>query len=53
MICAVIVAGGSGSRMKTAVRKQYLKLSGVPIVAHTLLAFDRHPDLDRIVLVVP
>ncbi|WP_372680175.1 2-C-methyl-D-erythritol 4-phosphate cytidylyltransferase [Desulfosarcina sp.] len=53
MICAVIVAGGSGSRMKTAVRKQYLKLSGMPIVAHTLLAFDRHPDLDRIVLVVP
>ncbi len=53
MICAVIVAGGSGSRMKTAVRKQYLNLGGVPIVAHTLMAFDRHPDLDRIVLVVP
>ncbi len=53
MICAVIVAGGSGSRMKAAVRKQYLNLGGVPIVAHTLLAFDRHPDLDRIVLVVP
>ena len=53
MICAVIVAGGSGSRMKAAVKKQYLNLGGVPIVAHTLLAFDRHPDLDRIVLVVP
>jgi len=53
MICAVIVAGGSGSRMKAAVRKQYLNLGGVPIVAHTLMAFDRHPDLDRIVLVVP
>jgi 2-C-methyl-D-erythritol 4-phosphate cytidylyltransferase len=53
MICAVIVAGGSGSRMKAAVRKQYLNLGGVPIVAHTLMAFDRFPDLDRIVLVVP
>ena len=53
MICAVIVAGGSGSRMKSVVRKQYLNLSGVPIVAHTLMAFDRHPDLDKMVLVVP
>lgn len=53
MIYAVIVAGGIGSRMKAAVRKQYLKLGGLPILAHTLLAFDRHPDLDRIVLVVP
>lgn len=53
MICAVIVAGGCGSRMKAAVRKQYLNLGGAPIVAHTLMAFDRHPDLDRIFLVVP
>jgi 2-C-methyl-D-erythritol 4-phosphate cytidylyltransferase len=53
MIAAVIVAGGSGTRMKTPVRKQFLNLSGVPIVAHTLMAFDRHPDLDRMVLVVP
>jgi phosphotransferase system HPr-like phosphotransfer protein len=30
MIGAVIVAGGNGSRMKSAVRKQYLNLSGVP-----------------------
>lgn len=54
MICAVIVAGGSGSRMNAAVRKQYLALDGVPIVGHTLKAFDRCcPDLDRMVLVVP
>jgi 2-C-methyl-D-erythritol 4-phosphate cytidylyltransferase len=53
MICAVIVAGGSGSRMKAAVRKQYLNLTGVPIVARTLMALDRHPDLDRMVLVLP
>lgn len=53
MIFVVIVAGGSGSRMKAAVRKQYLSLAGMPIVAHTLMAFDRHCDLDRMVLVVP
>jgi 2-C-methyl-D-erythritol 4-phosphate cytidylyltransferase len=53
MIIAVIVAGGSGSRMRAAVKKQYLSLGGTPIIAHTLMAFDRHPGLDRIVLVVP
>jgi 2-C-methyl-D-erythritol 4-phosphate cytidylyltransferase len=53
MICAVIVAGGRGTRMISAVRKQYLTLTGVTIVAHTLMAFDRHPGLDRMVLVVP
>ncbi len=53
MICAVIVAGGSGTRMEATVRKQYLKLDGLSIVAHTLMAFDRFSVLDRIVLVVP
>ena len=53
MICAVIVAGGSGARMQAAVKKQYLYLSGVPILGHTLMAFDRCPDIDRIVLVLP
>lgn len=53
MICAVIVAGGNGTRMKAPVKKQYLNLDGLPIVAHTLMAFDRYSDLDRIILVVP
>lgn len=53
MIIAVIVAGGSGSRMQAPVKKQYLHLDGVPILSRTLLAFDRFGALDRIVLVVP
>ena len=53
MICAIIVAGGSGSRMQAPVRKQYLDLDGFPIVGHTLLTFDRYPGLDQIILVVP
>jgi len=53
MIGAVIVAGGSGSRMQAPVKKQYLHLDGLPILSHTLRAFDRHSDLDRLVLVVP
>jgi 2-C-methyl-D-erythritol 4-phosphate cytidylyltransferase len=53
MIAAVIVAGGSGLRMRSASRKQYLELDGVPILGRTLTAFDRCPDVDRILLVLP
>jgi 2-C-methyl-D-erythritol 4-phosphate cytidylyltransferase len=53
MICALIVAGGSGSRMKAPLKKQYLLLEDRPIVSHTLTAFDGHPAVDRMVLVVP
>jgi len=53
MICAVIVAGGSGSRMQAPVKKQYLQLDGIPILGRTLMAFDVCSDLDRIVLVLP
>ena len=53
MIWALVVAGGSGLRMQSAVRKQYIDLEGRPILAHTLLAVDRCTALQRIVLVVP
>lgn len=52
-VFAVIVAGGSGSRMGTSVSKQYLDLGGSPILFHTLDVFVRHPQIDRIYLVVP
>ncbi len=53
MICALIVAGGSGSRMGAAQKKQYLHLGDLPIVSHTVLAFDRMDALDRIILTIP
>jgi len=53
MICAVIVAGGSGSRMQAPVKKQYLHLDGITILGRTLMAFDRCQDLDRIIVVLP
>jgi 2-C-methyl-D-erythritol 4-phosphate cytidylyltransferase len=37
---AIIVAGGSGSRMQTTEAKQFLLLDGLPILMHTLKAFD-------------
>lgn len=53
MIGAVIVAGGSGSRMQSSVKKQYLALDGRPILSHTLMAFDANSVIDQILLVVP
>lgn len=53
MIGAVIVAGGSGSRMGATVKKQYLQLDDLPILSHTLLAFDQCGELDKIILVLP
>ena len=44
----IIVAGGSGSRMQSAVPKQFLLLNGLPVIMHTMLAFynsDIHPNL--------
>lgn len=50
---AIIVAGGSGSRMKSDVPKQFLLLNSKPILQHTLERFlDFSPAL-RIILVLP
>lgn len=50
---AVIVAGGSGLRMGTAVPKQFLELSGHPVLWHTLNAFlQAYSDLE-VILVLP
>lgn len=51
-ITAIIVAGGSGKRMGTAVKKQYIELAGKPILAHTIAAFQSCEQVDEIVVVV-
>lgn len=53
MNIAVIFAGGMGKRMKTdGIPKQFLEVNGRPILAHTLSVFQRHPEIDAIVLVM-
>jgi len=49
---AVIVAGGSGSRMGNEIPKQYLSLLGKPVLQHTLEAFIHSLDQVWIILVV-
>lgn len=50
---AIIVAGGSGRRMGSAVPKQFLLLHGKPVLYYTLKTFLETYDDLRIVLVLP
>lgn len=49
---AIVLAAGSGKRMGTKIAKQYLEIDGKPLLYYTLLAFERSPLIDRIVLTV-
>ncbi len=49
---AIIVAGGSGSRMQTDIPKQFLRLAGKPILLRTLEQFLLIRDCE-IILVLP
>lgn len=52
-IHAVFVAGGSGSRMGSAVPKQFLELDGVPVLQRTVNRFrEAVPDID-VIIVLP
>ena len=50
---AVIVAGGNGSRMNTALPKQFLLLNGKPILYYTLHTFLKAYNDLNIILVLP
>jgi 2-C-methyl-D-erythritol 4-phosphate cytidylyltransferase len=50
---ALIVAGGKGTRINSAVPKQFLELNGIPVLIHTLNAFVRYSRQVRIILVLP
>ncbi|WP_080059975.1 2-C-methyl-D-erythritol 4-phosphate cytidylyltransferase [Spirosoma aerolatum] len=50
---AIIVAGGSGSRMKSDIPKQFLLLRGKPILQHTLERFLEVIPASQIFLVLP
>ncbi|MBR5550115.1 MAG: 2-C-methyl-D-erythritol 4-phosphate cytidylyltransferase [Kiritimatiellae bacterium] len=52
MTTAIIVAAGKSERMGTGTDKAFLSLGSRPVVAWSLIAFERCPDIDRIVLVV-
>ena len=50
---AIIVAGGSGSRMASSVPKQFLLLAGRPVMMHTIEAFYHANSSPQIIAVIP
>lgn len=50
---AIIVAGGSGSRMRSAVPKQFMEIGGRPALFHTIEAFFTYSPSIHIILVLP
>ena len=49
---AIIVAGGSGTRMQASLPKQFLLLNGLPILMHTLQAFHNTVAKPQLILVL-
>ena len=47
-----ILAGGVGSRVGGEMPKQFLMLGGKRVIEHTVEAFERHPMIDAIVVVM-
>lgn len=48
---ALIIAGGSGQRMKQEIPKQFLTVNEKPVIVYTLEAFQSHPEIDAIAVV--
>lgn len=51
MNIAIIIAGGSGSRMGQSIPKQFITIHDKPILLYTLEGFQRHPLIDAIEVV--
>ena len=49
-IYAIITAGGTGSRMKSDIPKQYMDIGGEPMIAYALRAFEKS-GVDKIIVV--
>jgi 2-C-methyl-D-erythritol 4-phosphate cytidylyltransferase len=50
---ALIVAGGTGTRMKASIPKQFLLIGGYPVLMHTVSTFHRYDKNMRIIIVLP
>lgn len=48
---ALILAGGSGSRIGGELPKQFVQLNDKPVIAHTIDRFETHPQIHHICIV--
>ena len=51
MNIALIIAGGSGNRMGQDIPKQFMHIGDRPVIIYTMMAFQRHPDVNAIAVV--
>jgi len=52
-VTAIVVAGGSGNRMKAGIKKQYLEISGKSVLSITLEHIMANRCVDHVILVLP
>ena len=51
MNVALLTASGTGTRMHNNVPKQFLCVRDTPILLYTIQSFERHPDIDAMIVV--
>ncbi len=52
MVVALLTAAGVGTRMGQDIPKQFMHVENKPIIIHTMEAFQRHPNVDAIMVVI-
>ncbi len=52
MVVVIIPAGGIGKRLGLSIPKQFIKIEGKPIIAHTLSVFEKTSVIDKIIIPV-
>lgn len=53
MICAAMLAGGIGSRLKQGIPKQFVKINNKPILVHSIEIFLKVVEFDKIIVSSP
>lgn len=48
---AIILAAGTGTRMKQDIPKQFMHIENKPLIIYTLEAFQKHPSINSIIVV--
>jgi 2-C-methyl-D-erythritol 4-phosphate cytidylyltransferase len=51
MNIVMIIAGGRGERMQQDIPKQFLNIHDKPVIVYTMQAFQKHPEIDGILVV--
>lgn len=49
---ALLLGGGSGTRMKNSVNKSFIPVNGKPIIAYSMQLFQQHPEISGITIIM-